>query len=171
MPSFIRHGPTIPRRTDICLPDAASSTYAVSGDGAVSRSQSFLRTPAQRPPQEIMRRESNRLSAPSYLTRNVAELPRECASSSSSSQAFLTEANSVTENGDSGSRYYYDYFYNGQRRHPHGDHVQDNYRCYEQNFDLFQRVSQNQGRHTAGKCRVTCCLLFEAQHCQLCTCV
>ncbi|KAJ6654013.1 hypothetical protein lerEdw1_007522 [Lerista edwardsae] len=151
MPSFIRHGPTIPRRTDICLPDPGSSAYTVSGDGTVSRNQSFLRTPVQRPPQEIMRRESNRLSAPSYLARSLAEVPRECGSSS---QSFLTEANSVTENGDTGSRYYYDYFYNGQRRHPLGDHVQENYRCYEQNLDLFQRMSQNQGRHTSGKCRV-----------------
>lgn len=151
MPSFIRHGPTIPRRTDICLPDPGSSAYTASGDGAVSRTQSFLRTPVQRPPQEIMRRESNRLSAPSYLARSLAEVPRECGSSS---QSFLTEANSVTENGDTGSRYYYDYFYNGQRRHPLGDHVQENYRCYEQNLDLFQRMSQNQGRHTSGIGRV-----------------
>ncbi|XP_039395043.1 protein salvador homolog 1 isoform X3 [Mauremys reevesii] len=150
MPSFIRHGPTIPRRTDICLPDSSSSAYSAGGDGIVSRNQSFLRTPVQRPPHEIMRRESNRLSAPSYLARNSADVPREYGSSS---QSFLTEANSVTENGDAGTRYYYD-FYDGQRRHQLSDRVHENYRYYGHNNDLFQRMSQNQGRHTAGIGRV-----------------
>ncbi|XP_060118642.1 protein salvador homolog 1 [Heteronotia binoei] len=149
MPSFIRHGPTIPRRTDICLPDPSLSVYPAGGDGAVSRNHSFLRTPVQRPPHEIMRRESNRLSAPSFLAR--PEVPREY---SPSSQPFLAGANSVAENGDAGSRYYYDPFYNGQRRHPLGDPVQEEYRYYEQNNDLFQRMSQNQGRHTTGIGRV-----------------
>uniref|UniRef100_A0A452H594 HAT C-terminal dimerisation domain-containing protein n=1 Tax=Gopherus agassizii TaxID=38772 RepID=A0A452H594_9SAUR len=147
MPSFIRHGPTIPRRTDICLPDSSSSAYSAGGDGIVSRNQSFLRTPVQRPPHEIMRRESNRLSAPSYLARNSADVPREYGSSS---QSFLTEANSVTENGDAGTRYYYD-FYDGQRRHQLSDRVHENYRYYGHNNDLFQRMSQNQGRHTGAE--------------------
>uniref|UniRef100_A0ACB8G6Z3 Protein salvador 1 n=1 Tax=Sphaerodactylus townsendi TaxID=933632 RepID=A0ACB8G6Z3_9SAUR len=146
MPSFIRHGPTIPRRTDICLPDPSLSAYPAGGDGAISRNQSFLRTPVQRPPHEVMRRKSNRLSAPSFLAR--AEVPREY---NSPPQPFLAEANLIAENGDTGSRYYYDPFYNGQRRHPLGDPVSDEYRYYEQNNDLFQRMSQNQGRYTPGE--------------------
>ncbi|KAL8168634.1 UNVERIFIED_CONTAM: Protein salvador 1 [Gekko kuhli] len=55
-----------------------------------------------------MRRESNRLSAPSFLAR--VEVPRDYGPSS---QPFLAEANLVTENGDAGSRYYYDPFYSG----------------------------------------------------------
>ncbi|XP_062974306.1 protein salvador homolog 1 [Elgaria multicarinata webbii] len=151
MPSFIRHGPTIPRRTDLCLPDLGSSAYSAGGDGAVSRNQSFLRTPVQRPPHEIVRRESNRLSAPSYLARSLAEVPREYGLSS---QSFLTEANSVHENGDTGSRCYYDHFYNGQRRPQLGDPVQEEYRYYEHNTDLIQRMSQNQGRHSSGIGRI-----------------
>ncbi|XP_070605208.1 protein salvador homolog 1 isoform X1 [Erythrolamprus reginae] len=151
MPSFIRHGPTIPRRTDICLPDPVPSAYSPGGDSAISRHQSFLRTPVQRPPHEILRRESNRLSAPSYLARSLPEVPREYGLSS---QSFLTEANSVTENGDAGSRYYFGHFYNDQRRHPLGDHVQEEYRYYEHNTDLIQRMSQNQGRHSSGIGRV-----------------
>ncbi|XP_077180245.1 protein salvador homolog 1 [Paroedura picta] len=149
MPSFIRHGPTIPRRTDICLPEPSPSAYPAGGDGAVSRNQSFLRTPVQRPPHEVMRRESNRLSAPSFLARG--EVPREYGPSS---QPFLAEANLATENGDAGSRYYYDPFYNGQRRHPLGEPAQEEYRYYEQNNDLFQRMSQNQGRPPAGIGRI-----------------
>lgn len=149
MPSFIRHGPTIPRRTDICPPDSTSSAYAPGGDGIVSRNQSFLRTPVQRPPHEIMRRESNRLSAPSYLARSLAEVPREYGSSS---QSFLSEASPGLENGDAGARgYYYDHFYDAQRRRQLNDRLHEDYRYYEHNSDLFQRMSQNHGRHTSGK--------------------
>uniref|UniRef100_A0A8B9TR50 Protein salvador homolog 1 n=1 Tax=Anas platyrhynchos TaxID=8839 RepID=A0A8B9TR50_ANAPL len=151
MPSFIRHGPTIPRRTDICPPDSTPA-YAAGGDGIVSRNQSFLRTPVQRPPHEIMRRESNRLSAPSYLARSLADVPREYGSSS---QSFLTEANSVMENGDAGARcYYYDHFYDAQRRRQLNDRLHEDYRYYEHNSDLFQRMPQNHGRHTSGIGRV-----------------
>jgi scaffold protein salvador len=147
MPSFIRHGPTIPRRTDICLPDSSSNAFSASGDGVVSRNQSFLRTPIQRTPHEIMRRESNRLSAPSYLVRSLADVPQEYGSS----QSFLTEVNFAVENGDSGSRYYYsDNFFDGQRRRPLGERVHEDYRYYEYNHDLFQRMPQNQGRHPSG---------------------
>lgn len=149
MPSFIRHGPTIPRRTDICPPDSTSSAYAPGADGIVSRNQSFLRTPVQRPPHEIMRRESNRLSAPSYLARSLAEVPREYGSSS---QSFLSEASPGLENGDAGARgYYYDHFYDAQRRRQLNDRLHEDYRYYEHNSDLFQRMSQNHGRHTSGK--------------------
>ncbi|XP_008530804.2 protein salvador homolog 1 isoform X2 [Equus przewalskii] len=147
MPSFIRHGPTIPRRTDICLPDSSANAFSAPGDGMVSRNQSFLRTPIQRTPHEIMRRESNRLSAPSYLARSLADVPREYGSS----QSFLTEVNFAVENGDSGSRYYYsDNYFDGQRRRPLGDRAPEDYRYYEYNHDLFQRVPQSQGRHTSG---------------------
>ncbi|XP_025725869.1 protein salvador homolog 1 isoform X2 [Callorhinus ursinus] len=151
MPSFIRHGPTIPRRTDICLPDSSPNAFSASGDGIVSRNQSFLRTPIQRTPHEIMRRESNRLSAPSYLARSLADVPREYGSS----QSFLTEVNFAVENGDSGSRYYYsDNYFDGQRRRPLGDRSHEDYRYYEYNHDLFQRMPQNQGRHASGIGRV-----------------
>lgn len=147
MPSFIRHGPTIPRRTDICLPDSSSNAFSASGDGVVSRNQSFLRTPIQRTPHEVMRRESNRLSAPSSsLVRSLADVPRECGSS----QSFLTEVSFAVENGDSGSRYLYsDNFFDGQRRRSLGYRAQEDYR-YCEYHDLFQRMPQNQGRHTSG---------------------
>ncbi|NWY35781.1 SAV1 protein, partial [Pheucticus melanocephalus] len=154
MPSFIRHGPTIPRRTDICPPDSTSSAYG-PGDGLVSRNQSFLRTPVQRPPHEILRRESNRLSAPSYLARSLAEVPREYGSSSSSSQPFLAEAGPGLENGDAGARgYYCDHFYDGHRRRQLNERLHEDYRYYEHNSDLFQRMSHNHGRHTSGIGRV-----------------
>lgn len=147
MPSFIRHGPTIPRRTDLCLPDSSATAFSASGDGVVSRNQSFLRTAIQRTPHEVMRRESHRLSAPSYLVRSLADVPRECGSS----QSFLTEVNFAVENGDSGSRYFFsDNFFDGQRRRPLGDRAQEDYRYYEYNHDLFQRMPQSQGRHTSG---------------------
>lgn len=147
MPSFIRHGPTIPRRTDICLPDSSTTAFSTSADGVISRNQSFLRTPIQRTPHEVMRRESHRLSAPSYLARSLADVPREYGSS----QSFLTEINFTVENGDSGSRYYYsDNFFDGQRRRQLGDRAHEDYRFYEYNHDLFQRMPQNQGRHASG---------------------
>ncbi|KAJ7345315.1 hypothetical protein JRQ81_001265 [Phrynocephalus forsythii] len=157
MPSFIRHGPTIPRRTDLCLPDPGPSAYPSGGDGALSRNHSFLRPPLQRPLREIARRESHRLSAPSYPARSLAEVPQEYGLSS---QSFLTEANSITENGEAGSRYYYDRFYNDPRWHQLGDHVQEGYRYYEHSNDLVQRMSQNQERHTSGKSLM--CLLSQA---------
>ncbi|NXS30919.1 SAV1 protein, partial [Pomatostomus ruficeps] len=153
MPSFIRHGPTIPRRTDICPPDSSPSAYGPGGDGIVSRNQSFLRAPVQRPPHEIMRRESNRLSAPSYLARSLAEVPREYGSSS---QPFLPEGGpAALENGDSSARgYYYEHFYEAQRRRQLNERLHDDYRYYEHTSDLFQRMSQNHGRHTSGIGRV-----------------
>ncbi|XP_053553623.1 protein salvador homolog 1 isoform X1 [Bombina bombina] len=152
MPSFIRHGPTIPRRTDICPPDTASSHYTAAGDGAVCRNQSFLRTPVQRTPHEIMRRESNRLSAPSFLVRSIEDVPREYGGSS---QSFLTEANSVIENGDASSRYYCsDHLYEGQRRRQAGERTHEDYRYYDHGNDHVQRILQGQGRHQAGIGRV-----------------
>ncbi|XP_073464730.1 protein salvador homolog 1 isoform X2 [Aquarana catesbeiana] len=147
MPSFIRHGPTIPRRTDILPPDPAPSQYPPAGDGVVSRNQSFLRTPVQRTTQEVMRRESNRLSAPSYLVRGLGEVPREYGGSA---QSFLTEANSVMENGDANPRYFCsDHHYDGQRRKQHED-----YRYYDHSNDHVQRMMHGPGRHPAGIGRV-----------------
>ncbi|KAK1158769.1 hypothetical protein AOXY_G22511 [Acipenser oxyrinchus oxyrinchus] len=154
MPSFIRHGPTIPRRTDVCLPDSAPAGYSAAAvpavvpgsEAVVSRNQSFLRPPAQRQPREIARRESNRLSAPAYISRSLADIPREYGSS----QPFLPEVNPMAENGDasSGGRYYYppDPYYEGQRRRNVPDRVHEDYRYYEHSNDHFQR-GPAQGRH------------------------
>nr|XP_033807817.1 protein salvador homolog 1 [Geotrypetes seraphini] len=152
MPSFIRHGPTIPRRTDIGLPDSGSFAYtaaAAAKEGAVARNQSFLRAPVQRAPHEVIRRESNRLSAPSYIIRT--DMPREYGGSS---QSFLTDANSIVENGENGARYHYDHFYDARRRQALGDRTHEEYRCYEHNNDHFQRMPQSQGRHPAGIGRI-----------------
>ncbi|OCT64999.1 protein salvador homolog 1 isoform X2 [Xenopus laevis] len=147
LPSFIRHGPTIPRWTHMCPPETNTTPYSPPGDGAVSRNQSFLRPPVQRAPQEILRRESHRLSAPPYLVRGLSDVPREYASSS---QSFLTDSNTVLENGDVNSRYFCsDFQYDGQRRRQVGD-----YRYYENNNDHHQRVPQGPGRLPAGIGRV-----------------
>ncbi|KAG7229145.1 hypothetical protein INR49_013088 [Caranx melampygus] len=90
MPSFIRHGPTIPRRTEVPLPEMGPSAYNVAPtrEPVVSRNKSFLRTPVQRPPHEVARRESHRMSAPPYLPRSLGDLPHEYGGSS---QSFLTD--------------------------------------------------------------------------------
>ncbi|XP_075700140.1 protein salvador homolog 1 isoform X2 [Rhinoderma darwinii] len=151
MPSFIRHGPTIPRRTDILPAEPAPSQYNATGDGMVSRNQSFLRTPVQRPHHEVMRRESNRLSAPSYLVRGLGDVPREYGSSS---QSFLTEGNSALENGDANSRFFSDHRYDGQRRNQLGDRAHEDYRYYEHGGDHVQRMLHGPGRHPAGIGRI-----------------
>ncbi|CAG13226.1 unnamed protein product [Tetraodon nigroviridis] len=81
MPSFIRHGPTIPRRAEVPLPDMGPSPYPVAParEPVVSRNKSFLRAPVQRPPHEVARRESHRMSAPPYLPRSLGDLPHEYA--------------------------------------------------------------------------------------------
>ncbi|XP_069495065.1 protein salvador homolog 1 isoform X2 [Ambystoma mexicanum] len=153
--NFIRHGPTIPRRTDVCLLDTGSAAYPTapaSGDVAVSRSQSFLRPQVPRPSHEVVRRESNRLSAPSYLVRSLGDVPQEYGSSS---QSFLTDTNSAAENGEAGSRYFYpDQFYDRPRRRQQGERTQEDFRCYEQSNNPLQRMPVNQGRQQAGIGRV-----------------
>lgn len=131
MPSFIRHGPTIPRRTEVSLPDVGPSPYpaAPSREPAMARHKSFLRRPVHRAPQEAARRESHRLSAPPYLPRSLGDLPREYGGSS---QSFLSDAGPLSENGDA-ARYYYppEPYYDsrparrGPERHP------EDYRYYD----------------------------------------
>ncbi|XP_033966735.1 protein salvador homolog 1 [Pseudochaenichthys georgianus] len=150
MPSFIRHGPTIPRRTEVPLPDMGPSSYPVAParEPVVSRNKSFLRAPVQRPPHEVARRESHRMSAPPYLPRSLGDLPHEYGGSS---QSFLTDVGLLSENGDAG-RYYYppEPYYDPQqqqqqqqpppRRGP--ERFPEDYRYYEHNEHNFQRLPQ-----------------------------
>ncbi|XP_060030983.1 protein salvador homolog 1 isoform X3 [Erinaceus europaeus] len=144
-------GKYVKKETSPLLRNSSLPAFSASGDGVVSRNQSFLRNPVQRPPHEIMRRESNRLSAPSYLARSLTDVPREYGCS----QSFLTEVNYAVENGDSGSRCYYsDNYFDGQRKHPLGNRTHEDCRYYEYNHDIFQRMPQNQGRHASGIGRI-----------------
>lgn len=160
MPSFIRHGPTIPRRTEAPLPEMGPSTYAVPP----SREPVVRRTPVQRPPQEIARRESHRLSAPPYLPRSLGDLPREYGGST---QSFLSDGSPLSENGDA-SRYYYpsELFYPNhqqqqqqqqQRARRLQDNFQEEFRFCERN-DVQRHPRQHtppgQGRPTAGIGRI-----------------
>ncbi|XP_049596817.1 protein salvador homolog 1 [Syngnathus scovelli] len=146
MPSFIRHGPTIPRRADVPMPDMGPSAFPAppSREPALSRSKSFLRTAVPRPPHEAARRESHRLSAPPYLPRSLGELPHEYAGSL---QSFLTDGGPVSENGDAGLYYYHPQeasYYDGRqqqqqpRRMP--ERFPDDYHYYEHGEPNFQRV-------------------------------
>ncbi|CAL8288898.1 unnamed protein product [Gadus morhua 'NCC'] len=147
MPSFIRHGPTIPRRTEVPMPEAGPTVYTAppSREPAVSRNKSFLRPPVQRPPHEVARRESHRLSAPPYLPRSLGDLPHEYAGSA---QSFLTEVTPMSENGDPG-RYYFpppaEHYYDNQqhRQQPHRlqEPFHEDYRYYEPNEHNFQRLA------------------------------
>lgn len=147
MPSFIRHGPTIPRRTEVSLPEMGPpSPYPVAPnrEPVVPRNKSFLRTPVQRPPHEVARRESHRMSAPPYLPRSLGDLPHEYGGSS---QSFLTDVSPMSENGDA-ARYYYpsDAYYDNQqqqqqrqtRRVP--DRFPEDYRYFDHNEHNFQRL-------------------------------
>uniref|UniRef100_A0A1A7XG13 Protein salvador homolog 1 n=2 Tax=Iconisemion striatum TaxID=60296 RepID=A0A1A7XG13_9TELE len=143
MPSFIRHGPTIPRRTEGPPPEIGSSSYPVAPnrESVVSRNKSVLRTPVQRPPHEVARRESHRLSAPPYLPRGVGDLSHEYRGSS---QTFATEVSSMSENGDAALYYYPSepYYENQQQRQPRRvqECFPDDYRYYEHNEHNFQRL-------------------------------
>ncbi|XP_077477981.1 protein salvador homolog 1 [Stigmatopora argus] len=149
MPSFIRHGPTIPRRADVPIPDMGPGAYpsAPGRDPGVSRSKSFLRPAAPRPPQEAGRRESHRLSAPPYAPRSLGELPHEYAGSL---QSFLVDGGGsgggMSENGD-GGRYYYHpgepLYYDGRQQQPSQrmpERFPDDYRYYDHGEHNFQRV-------------------------------
>uniref|UniRef100_A0A8C6WVJ0 Protein salvador homolog 1 n=1 Tax=Neogobius melanostomus TaxID=47308 RepID=A0A8C6WVJ0_9GOBI len=144
MPSFIRHGPTIPRRTEAPLPEMGPSTYAV----APNREPVVRRTPVQRPPQEIARRESHRLSAPPYLPRSLGDLPREYGGST---QSFLSDVSPLSENGDA-SRYYYPpelYYTNHQQQQQLPDNFPDEFRFCERNEHNVQ-IQRHFGRKPAG---------------------
>uniref|UniRef100_A0A3P9PWI6 Protein salvador homolog 1 n=1 Tax=Poecilia reticulata TaxID=8081 RepID=A0A3P9PWI6_POERE len=137
MPSFIRHGPTIPRRTEGPPPEMASSSYSVanSRESVVSRNKSFLRAPVQRTPHEVARRESHRMSAPPYLPRSLGDLSHEYRGST---QSFLTDVSPMSENGDA-ARYYYPaepYYENQQQQHQPRrvqERCPEDYRYYEHN--------------------------------------
>ncbi|XP_028853360.1 protein salvador homolog 1 [Denticeps clupeoides] len=140
MPPFIRHGPTMPRRPEVPLSEPMPAGYASVVNNpevtAVPRNKSFLRPVVQRPPHEVARRESHRLSAPSYPLRTPNELPLEYAGSQ---QSFLsaTDAGMLAENGDAGGRFYYPPaetpYYDSRRtqarRAP--EHFHDDYRYFE----------------------------------------
>lgn len=143
MPSFIRHGPTIPRRTEGPPPEMGPSSYPVAPnrESVASRNKSVLRTPVQRPPHEVARRESHRMSAPPYLPRSLGDLSHEYRGSS---QSFLTDVSPMSENGDA-ARYYYAseaYYENQQQRQPNRiqECFADDYRYYEHNEQNFQRL-------------------------------
>lgn len=151
MPSFIRHGPTIPRRTEVPLPEMGPTPYPVSPsrEPVAPRNKNFLRNPVPRPPHEVARRESHRMSAPPYLPRSLGDLPREYGGSS---QSFVTDVGPMSENGDA-PRYYYpaEPYYDSQqqqqqqrpqpqppRRLP--ERFPEDYRYYEHNEHGFQRL-------------------------------
>ncbi|KAK6306850.1 hypothetical protein J4Q44_G00219980 [Coregonus suidteri] len=155
MPSFIRHGPTIPRRTEVPPPEPGPvhSSYPVgpSPEPVLARNKSFLRNRVQRPPHEAARRERHRMSAPPYLPRSLGDLPHEYGGSS---QSFLTDVSPMGENGDAG-RYYYpqprEPYYDSQQqqRRPQQprapDRLHDDYRYYEHNeHPNFQRLPPQQ---------------------------
>lgn len=136
MPSFIRHGPTIPRRAEVPLSEApavpGASVYPLNpaaGTDAGGR-KSFLRNATPRPQHEVSRRDSHRLSAPTYLPRSLPDLPHDY---SSSTPSFISDGGPIAENGDV-ARYYYSpeaYYDNQPRRTRRPDHFVDDYRYYE----------------------------------------
>ncbi|KAG7272752.1 hypothetical protein CRUP_031076 [Coryphaenoides rupestris] len=153
------------QRTEVTLPEAGPTVYpvppgrepaaavsaAAAGAGAAARNKSFLRAPVQRPPHEVARRESHRLSAPPYLPRSLGDLPREYGGST---QSFLTDVGPMSENGDAG-RYYFppappEHYYDNQqrqqqqvqpppRRLPEPFH--EEYRYYDHKERNFQRLA------------------------------
>uniref|UniRef100_A0A8C3AII0 Protein salvador homolog 1 n=2 Tax=Cyclopterus lumpus TaxID=8103 RepID=A0A8C3AII0_CYCLU len=142
MPSFIRHGPTIPRRTEVPLPDMGPSSYPLppAREPVVSRNKSFLRVPVQRPPHEVARRESHRMSAPPYLPRSLGDLPHEYGGSS---QSFLTDVSPMSENGD-GARYYYpsEPYYDNQQQQQQQHHQQQQQQQQQQHHHQQQQQHQ-----------------------------
>ncbi|XP_027030745.1 protein salvador homolog 1 [Tachysurus fulvidraco] len=136
MPSFIRHGPTIPRRAEVPMTEApavpSASVYPLSSAAGTDAGglKSFLRNATPRPQHEVSRRDSHRLSAPIYLPRSLSDLPHDY---SSSTPSFISDGGPITENGDV-ARYYYPpeaYYDNQPRRTRRPDHFHDDYRYYE----------------------------------------
>lgn len=145
MPPFIRHGPTIPRRAEVPLPEPMPATSYQSvgpsdpgppratadGPGAA---KSFMRPQPPRSAQEAALRASQRLSAPPYGLRGPNELALDYCGSQ---QSFLTTPGLgppvEAENGGgdvSGARFYYSDgpppsavapgYYEGRRGPPQG---------------------------------------------------
>ncbi|XP_054893977.1 protein salvador homolog 1 [Poeciliopsis prolifica] len=155
MPSFIRHGPTIPRRTEGPPPEMTPSSYSVatSRESVVSRNKSVLRSPVQRSPHEVARRESHRMSAPPYLPRSLGDLSHEYRGSS---QSFLTDVSPMSENGDAAGYYFppEPYYENQQQRQPRRmqERFPEGYRYHEHNFQrhLHQHLSPVPNRPPSG---------------------
>ncbi|XP_016090811.1 protein salvador homolog 1-like [Sinocyclocheilus grahami] len=129
MPSFIRHPTFLRREPPLVEPALAGGSgagpYSSVSVGDVSGPKSFLRNAPPRTPLEVSRRESHRLSAPPHLHCYY----------SPSSPSYMSDAGSVTENGEGGPYYYPpEPCYNNQpRRACKPDHFNENYRYYEQN--------------------------------------
>ncbi|KAK1791791.1 hypothetical protein P4O66_013770 [Electrophorus voltai] len=134
MPPFIRHGPTIPRRVEVPLPDSpavpSGGLYPLGTGPDAGGRKSFLRNATPRPQHEVSRRDTHRLSAPPYLPRSLADLPHDY---SSSSPSFIGDGGAVTENGDVGQYFYSTetYYDNLPRRTRRPDHFHEDYRYYE----------------------------------------
>lgn len=137
MPSFIRH-PTFLRRepplvepVSAGVPGPGPGPYTTGSVGDVSGPKSFLRNAPPRTPLEVSRRESHRLSAPPHLHRDY----------SPSSPSYISDASSITENGDNGPYYYppEPYYNNQPRRARRPDHFNENYRYYDHNELNFPR--------------------------------
>ncbi|XP_052341574.1 protein salvador homolog 1 [Oncorhynchus keta] len=139
MPSFIRHGPTIPRRPKVPLPEPGSA-YPVGP--VLAGNKSFLRSPpVLRSPHEAALRERHRMSAPPYLPGSLGDITHEYGGSS---QSFLTDVSAMAENEDAGLYYHpltpepYSESQQQQRlpqphQHPSApDHFHEDYRYYEQ---------------------------------------
>lgn len=146
MPSFIRHGPTIPRRAEVPMTEApavpSASVYPLSSAAGTDAGglKSFLRNATPRPQHEVSRRDSHRLSAPIYLPRSLSDLPHDY---SSSTPSFISDGGPITENGDV-ARYYYPpeaYYDNQPRRTRRPDHFHDDYRYYEHSEHSYPRGS------------------------------
>ncbi|XP_067241513.1 protein salvador homolog 1 isoform X2 [Chanodichthys erythropterus] len=135
MPSFIRHPTFLRREPPLVEPVPAgvsgAGPYSSGSVGDVSGPKSFLRNAPPRTALEISRRESHRLSAPPHLHRDY----------SPSSPSYISDAGSVTENGDGGPYYYPpEPYYNNQPRRAHRpDHFNESYRYYEHNELNYQR--------------------------------
>ncbi|XP_066535303.1 protein salvador homolog 1 [Hoplias malabaricus] len=145
MPQFIRHGPTIPRRAEVSLPDASpvpgAGVYPLGAGTETGAHKSFLRNAASRPPHD--RRESHRLSAPPYLPRSMSDLSHDFSSSTFS---FISDSGQITENGDAG-RFYYPpgALYDNQPRHTRKlDYFHDDCRFYEYSEHNYRAPPQTQ---------------------------
>ncbi|XP_038865140.1 protein salvador homolog 1 isoform X1 [Salvelinus namaycush] len=141
MPSFIRHGPTIPRRTEVPLPEPGPgpSSHPMGPEPVLAGNKSFLRSPVRRPPHEAALRGRHRMSAPPYLPGSLGDITQEYGGSS---QSFLTDVSAMAENADAGLYYpltpepYYDSQQQQRLPQPHQhprapDHLHEDNGYYE----------------------------------------